>query len=238
MKTITENEFLLLRGIDCSEFGDLITDPVWTWSATDCLPNPRGAGGIASSLNKKGLAISSCSGTEEACLEMTAEGVEVYLAECAKRGLEPHKAAPKKEAPATAGERLMPGCECGAATRGDFESCQCEDGDDRNSYKVSTPADSFAAGAHVTVKAKSEDEARSLATRWFSWAEDPRCRVEEVTQERQGSENAAQHTRDAQQAVKDLVMAARLARNVLDSYGLRGGALNALDAALSNMEEK
>lgn len=28
--------------------------------------------------------------------------------------------------PATLGERLMPGCECGAARRGDFERCTCD----------------------------------------------------------------------------------------------------------------
>lgn len=26
----------------------------------------------------------------------------------------------------TAGERLMPGCECGAAARGDFQRCRCD----------------------------------------------------------------------------------------------------------------
>lgn len=28
--------------------------------------------------------------------------------------------------PATMGERLMPGCECGAASRGDFQRCRCD----------------------------------------------------------------------------------------------------------------
>lgn len=31
-----------------------------------------------------------------------------------------------KDGPATMGERLMPGCRCGAASRGDFERCRCD----------------------------------------------------------------------------------------------------------------
>lgn len=35
------------------------------------------------------------------------------------------EADPGREA-VTAGERLMPGCTCGAARRGDFERCRCD----------------------------------------------------------------------------------------------------------------
>lgn len=32
----------------------------------------------------------------------------------------------REDVPATMGERLMPGCRCGAASRGDFERCRCD----------------------------------------------------------------------------------------------------------------
>lgn len=32
----------------------------------------------------------------------------------------------REDGPATMGERLMPGCRCGAASRGDFERCRCD----------------------------------------------------------------------------------------------------------------
>jgi hypothetical protein len=33
---------------------------------------------------------------------------------------------PVQNVPVTYGERLMPGCECGAARRGDFDRCRCD----------------------------------------------------------------------------------------------------------------
>lgn len=55
--------------------------------------------------------------------------------------------------------------------------------------------------------------------------------------DQRGAYAAADATRMALIAVKDLVRAARLGRNALDANGVHGGALNALDEALANMGE-
>lgn len=52
-------------------------------------------------------------------LNRMAQLADIYVSQHS-RDVAPHKA------PATAGERLMPGCECGAAARGEFQSCTCD----------------------------------------------------------------------------------------------------------------
>lgn len=92
MINITENEFKVLRAIDESEYGNMLTDAVWSWSITDHTDlAARSIGGIVSSLRKKGLVYCGDVGTEDAATGMTDAGAERYAHICALRGLQQSK---------------------------------------------------------------------------------------------------------------------------------------------------
>ena len=92
MINITENEFKVLRAIDESEYGNMLTDAVWSWSITAHCPLPaRCIGGVVSSLRKKGLVYCGDVGTEDAATGMTDAGAERYAHICALRGLKQSK---------------------------------------------------------------------------------------------------------------------------------------------------
>lgn len=92
MINITENEFKVLRAIDESEYGNMLTDAVWSWSITDhCSLPARSIGGVVSSLRKKGLVYCGDVGTEDAATGMTDAGAERYAHICAMRSLKQSK---------------------------------------------------------------------------------------------------------------------------------------------------
>lgn len=85
MTNLTAKEIAVLAAIDHSEYGDGITDPVWTFSIADnvdrdVVPNDSSLGGIVASLVKKGLVITDPDSTPEDdhCTGFTDEGVEAY----------------------------------------------------------------------------------------------------------------------------------------------------------------
>lgn len=86
MTTLTKNELAVLKAIDDSEYGDNILDGVWTWSVWDNVEgveNAKSFPGIISSLVKKGYVTSSedsGNGEDDACIDMTNDGFEVYAA--------------------------------------------------------------------------------------------------------------------------------------------------------------
>lgn len=78
-QNLTEKEFAALEGIDVSEYGDSLLDPVWSFSIVDNSLLPASSiGGVVASLLKKGYV--HCAGEGNgACIGMTAAGVREYL---------------------------------------------------------------------------------------------------------------------------------------------------------------
>ena len=84
MTNLTEKESAVLKAIDGSEYGDELTDAIWSWSLWDnidkeVVPNATSIGGIVSSLVKKGLVYVTDEGTEEAAIEMTEAAAELLI---------------------------------------------------------------------------------------------------------------------------------------------------------------
>lgn len=78
--SLTANELAVLNAIDESEYGDTLRDPVWTFTIEDnSALSGRVISGVVSSLHKKGLVISSGSGRDQQ-IEITAKGVEAFIA--------------------------------------------------------------------------------------------------------------------------------------------------------------
>lgn len=79
---ITEKELEVLKGIDDNEFGDGLSDAIWTASLSDDVDmDKKSFSGVVSSLTKKGLV-----GGElvervgsEATIYMTQEGIDAYI---------------------------------------------------------------------------------------------------------------------------------------------------------------
>lgn len=84
MTNITSKEMALLKAIDDSEYGDSIMDPIWTWSATDCIEGEgiteASMGGIIASAGKKGLINIHLDKDEPEnnCIAMTEAGWKAY----------------------------------------------------------------------------------------------------------------------------------------------------------------
>jgi len=81
---ITENEKAVLSAIDHNEYGDVLSDPIWTDSVFDnlCTDIPSTSfPGVVSSLVKKGLIYADAVNRngEEKTMGMTPEGIEVYV---------------------------------------------------------------------------------------------------------------------------------------------------------------
>jgi hypothetical protein len=81
MTNLTRMEKLVLTAIDNSDFGYSLQDAVWTFSLEGCVPKAS-LGGVVSSLSKKGLILSlDIYGEDEATVEMTKTGVDIYISE-------------------------------------------------------------------------------------------------------------------------------------------------------------
>lgn len=77
---LTQSELAVLSAIDASEYGDSLTDAVWTFTIADHSGlKPRSIPGVIASLNKKGLTTSIDDG-KDSCIQMTRAGVRAYLA--------------------------------------------------------------------------------------------------------------------------------------------------------------
>lgn len=74
---LTSNELTVLKAFDDSEYGDYLTDPIWTFSIT-CSIEGKALSGVFSSLTKKGYIDSDGSG-DEAVSWMTKEGVDTFV---------------------------------------------------------------------------------------------------------------------------------------------------------------
>ena len=82
MTKLTQNEIALLKGIDCSEYGEYLQDATWTFSASDYSGlKPRSVPPVIASLLKKGLVTRGGDGTQgnEYTLCMTDAGIEAYI---------------------------------------------------------------------------------------------------------------------------------------------------------------
>jgi hypothetical protein len=82
MTRLTMLELAVLKAIDDSEYGEALTDGVWTFSVQDHMPAgvpARSLGGIVASLSKKGYA-HACDCGRDAYIAMTNEGAAAYLA--------------------------------------------------------------------------------------------------------------------------------------------------------------
>lgn len=78
MSDLTDYEFEIMRAIDKSEYGQSITDDVWTFTLQDnsYLPSTS-IPGIVSSLVKKGFVTSQRMG-KDSTIRMTKKGVIAY----------------------------------------------------------------------------------------------------------------------------------------------------------------
>lgn len=97
MIKLTQNEIKALQGILDSDYMDGATEakdvvgrPVWSWSANN-FDSKRTYSGVVSSLVKKGLAVCSDMGTEDACIHMTQEGFDALRAHMPPEYTEPAK---------------------------------------------------------------------------------------------------------------------------------------------------
>ncbi len=81
MLNITSKELAVLKAIDDSEYGDYLTDGIWTWSVSDNINSNikrSSISGIISSLVKKDLVYSDdCN--EDSTIKITAKGQELYI---------------------------------------------------------------------------------------------------------------------------------------------------------------
>jgi len=81
MVNLTVMEKAVLSAIDNSEFGDDLCDPVWTFSIEGCVPKAS-LGGVIGSLVKKNLVLAmEIYGDDDATIEMTKMGADVYINE-------------------------------------------------------------------------------------------------------------------------------------------------------------
>ena len=89
MTTLTKKELAVLKAIDRSEYGDQLTDTIWTFSIFYNISDEeirsegiteRSLGGIIASLNNKGL-VRSHKGCEpnEDTVTITDAGAKVYI---------------------------------------------------------------------------------------------------------------------------------------------------------------
>jgi len=74
---LTEMEEKVLTGIDNSEFGDDLTDQIWTCSIENTVPKGS-LGGVLGSLSKKGLVDIMDWEENMPVVNLTQKGVEVY----------------------------------------------------------------------------------------------------------------------------------------------------------------
>ena len=83
-KTLTEKETFLLTCIAESEYrdgSDNLRNEVWSDTTCDTYATKHersGAGGVMSSLVKKGLVLADAIGSRDACVCLTSQGVEAY----------------------------------------------------------------------------------------------------------------------------------------------------------------
>lgn len=91
MTKITANELEALRGIDNSQYGEVLTDATWSFSiARNCSLDLRSVAGVVASLSKKGL-VSVCHDPEGNSVGMTEAGAELYFQTLAALGETPRK---------------------------------------------------------------------------------------------------------------------------------------------------
>ena len=81
---ITDKEYAVMKAIDNSEYGDELTDHIWSWSVwdnidTDIVTAATSVGGIVASLEKKGLVSTSLDSGDDASLGLTEEGADVLI---------------------------------------------------------------------------------------------------------------------------------------------------------------
>lgn len=82
MAALTVKELAVLQAIDDSEYGDLLTDAVWTFSIADNVAlnivPVKGIPGVVASLNKKGFLV-SVKDSDGDCVYLTDAGVKAFL---------------------------------------------------------------------------------------------------------------------------------------------------------------
>lgn len=85
---ITQLELEVLAAIDFSDYGESITDSVWTFSVVDECKTVKGKqfSGVVSSLVKKGLVEVDDSIADESTIQMTSEGIRAYAENSEKVG--------------------------------------------------------------------------------------------------------------------------------------------------------
>jgi predicted MarR family transcription regulator len=79
---LTDLEKLVLEGINNSDYGDDLGDPIWSWSI-NCTVKGKARSGVVSSLSQKGLVGSNGSGKDDT-VWLTPIGVEI----CKEHGLQ------------------------------------------------------------------------------------------------------------------------------------------------------
>ena len=88
---LTSNEFKILRAIDASEYGDALTEDVWTFTlANHSDLSGKTISGTVSSLSQKGFVRVGGRGKEQ-YIGITAAGAQEYIAAHKAAGTEPHK---------------------------------------------------------------------------------------------------------------------------------------------------
>lgn len=79
---LTALELDVLKAIDASEYGDSLTDGVWSFSIAQNIRAgvaKRSIPGVVASLSKKGLVVVSGYGTSESYVTITDAGAAAYL---------------------------------------------------------------------------------------------------------------------------------------------------------------
>lgn len=79
---LTQLEKEVLEGINNSDYGDDLGDPIWSWSIRHASAGSKVISGVVSSLSKKGLTNSQGSGNDQV-VALTVAGVDV----CKEYGL-------------------------------------------------------------------------------------------------------------------------------------------------------
>lgn len=92
---ITNKELAVLKAIDDSDYGDTITDSIWTFSIADNVEgvDKKSLPGVISSLNKKGLVNSNNEAyvsLNDATISMTDAGVMEYVKMVGKENISKH----------------------------------------------------------------------------------------------------------------------------------------------------
>lgn len=78
---ITAKELEAMKAVDWSEYGDHITDAVWSWSVHENMDmDVKARGGVLASLSKKGvLHVDNSGDIDEDCIYFTEMGAKLFI---------------------------------------------------------------------------------------------------------------------------------------------------------------